>query len=90
MPGTVEPFICGGIASCFSEIVTFPIDLVKTRLQIQGQADSIKTSKPKYTGMFNCFKMVVKEEGPRALYAGYIYFRILLGYNYWSSLCFLF
>lgn len=70
---TVEPFIYGGVASCFSEIVTFPIDLVKTRLQIQGQTlDSLNQQAKtlKYSGMFNCFKLTVKEEGLRALYAG--------------------
>ena len=48
--------------------VTFPVDLVKTRLQIQGQL--IESIKPKYKGIFNCFNLVVKEEGVRALYGG--------------------
>lgn len=70
MSKTFEPFVCGGIASCFSEIVTFPIDLVKTRLQIQGQTSVTNSAKPKYAGMFNCFNIVVKEEGLKALYSG--------------------
>lgn len=67
---TFEPFVYGGIASCFSEMVTFPIDLVKTRLQVQGQLTNNHTARLKYSGMFNCFNVVVKEEGLRALYAG--------------------
>ena len=74
---TFEPFIYGGFASCLSEAVTFPIDLVKTRLQVQGQQTSTlffnkhhQVVKPKYSGMANCFSMIVKEEGLRALYGG--------------------
>lgn len=68
-----EPFIYGGIASCWSEAITFPIDLVKTRLQIQGQNtnnSSQKLMKLKYSGMINCFNVVVREEGIKALYGG--------------------
>ena len=71
---TFEPFIYGGVASCLSEAVTFPIDLVKTRLQIQGQTSTLAVSQNaarlKYSGMINCFSMIVKEEGLKALYAG--------------------
>ena len=70
---TFEPFIYGGVASCISEAITFPIDLVKTRLQVQGQTlNSLSQQAPKlkYTGMVNCFSMVVKEEGLKALYTG--------------------
>lgn len=67
---TVEPFLYGGIASCFSEIITFPIDLVKTRLQIQGQTTEKSAAKLKYRGMFDCFRLTVRDEGVKALYAG--------------------
>lgn len=67
---TFEPFLYGGIASCSAEVFTFPIDLVKTRLQVQGQKIDPNAAKIKYTGMFNCFKVVIKEEGFRALYGG--------------------
>ena len=67
---TAEPFLYGGIASCSAEIFTFPIDLVKTRLQVQGQTIDPNAAKTKYTGMFNCFRQVVKDEGFRSLYGG--------------------
>jgi solute carrier family 25 protein 14/30 len=63
-----EPFILGGIASCNAEIFTFPIDLVKTRLQIQGQG--VDPAKLKYKGMLNCFTVSIKEEGFSSLYSG--------------------
>lgn len=68
---TLEPFIYGGFASCISEAVTFPIDLVKTRLQIQGSSPSKQTvARLKYSGMINCFSKVIREEGLKALYTG--------------------
>ena len=70
----LEPFILGGISSCTAELFTFPIDLVKTRLQIQGQIElsghSLNHS-IKYNGMLNCFSVIAKEEGVRSLFYGY-------------------
>lgn len=66
----VEPFVIGGIASCTAETFTFPIDLAKTRLQIQGQ--KLENISNKYRGMLHCFQCVIKEEGPGALYSGYV------------------
>ena len=59
-----EPFIMGGIASCVSEAITFPIDVTKTRIQIESQKNL------KYKGVFNCFRIIIKEEGVLALYGG--------------------
>lgn len=66
---TIEPFVIGGMASCTAEVFTFPIDLTKTRLQIQGQ--KLENISIKYKGMFHCFKVVLKEEGMSALFSGY-------------------
>ena len=65
---TFEPFILGGISSCNAEFFTFPIDLVKTRLQIQGQ--TTENLQNKYRGMLHCFKEIAKEEGISAFYSG--------------------
>lgn len=66
---SVEPFILGGLSSCNAEIFTFPIDFVKTRLQLQGQkSDNLQI---KYRGMFDCFGKVFREEGLLAFYSGY-------------------
>lgn len=54
----------GGIASCVSEAITFPIDVTKTRIQIESQKNL------KYKGVFNCFRIIIKEEGVLALYGG--------------------
>ncbi|RNA06067.1 brain mitochondrial carrier 1 isoform X4 [Brachionus plicatilis] len=63
-----EPFLIGGLSSCNAEFFTFPIDLVKTRLQIQGQA--INNCSGKYRGMLDCFSSVYREEGIKTMFSG--------------------
>jgi len=65
---TFEPFIIGGISSCNAELITFPSDLIKTRLQIQSK--STDSMQKKYRGMMHCLKTIIKEEGISALYNG--------------------
>lgn len=65
----IEPFVIGGVASCVAETFTFPIDLAKTRLQIQGQ--KLENISNKYRGMVHCFSCIIREEGPKALYSGW-------------------
>lgn len=52
----------------FSFSGTFPIDLTKTRLQVQGQSQYTEV---RYRGMFHALFRIGKEEGIRALYSGY-------------------
>ncbi|XP_028127899.1 mitochondrial uncoupling protein Bmcp [Diabrotica virgifera virgifera] len=65
-----RPFVYGGIASCVAEFGTFPIDLTKTRLQIQGQKLDKNHASLKYRGMVDCFLKIVKQEGFISLYSG--------------------
>lgn len=46
---------------------TFPIDLTKTRLQVQGQSQYMEV---RYRGMFHALFKIGKEEGIKALYSG--------------------
>uniref|UniRef100_G3QCC6 Uncharacterized protein n=1 Tax=Gasterosteus aculeatus aculeatus TaxID=481459 RepID=G3QCC6_GASAC len=62
-----KPFIYGGMASIVAEFGTFPIDLTKTRLQVQGQCQYTEV---RYRGMFHALFKIGKEEGIRALYSG--------------------
>uniref|UniRef100_A0A3Q2C9U4 Solute carrier family 25 member 14 n=1 Tax=Cyprinodon variegatus TaxID=28743 RepID=A0A3Q2C9U4_CYPVA len=63
-----KPFIYGGMASIVAEFGTFPIDLTKTRLQVQGQSQYTEV---RYRGMFHALFRIGQEEGIRALYSGY-------------------
>lgn len=49
---------------------TFPIDLAKTRLQVQGQVGDSKYREIRYRGMLHALLRVGREEGLRALYSG--------------------
>lgn len=62
----------GGTAG-FAEIcIMFPLDLVKTRLQLQTTATSaIKISDPHYyNGVFDCIKKMYRYEGLRSFWKG--------------------
>ncbi|KAI4814041.1 hypothetical protein KUCAC02_003253 [Chaenocephalus aceratus] len=62
-----KPFIYGGMASIVAEFGTFPIDLTKTRLQVQGQSQYTEI---RYRGMCHALFKIGKEEGLKALYSG--------------------
>ena len=51
-----------------AEIVTFPIDTVKTRLQLQGQVIDPRFTQLKYRGMAHCFYLVARDEGVTSIY----------------------
>lgn len=63
---SIKPFVCGGIASIIAEFGTFPLDVTKTRLQIQeGSGKNLR-----YSGFINCGLQIYKQEGLNALYSG--------------------
>ncbi|XP_070535013.1 dicarboxylate carrier SLC25A8-like [Ptychodera flava] len=79
-PVDVQPsigvkFLSAGTAACMADMITFPLDTAKVRLQIQGEgASPSKASKAKklvrYNGMVGTISTIAKNEGPRALYNG--------------------
>ncbi|XP_041482704.1 kidney mitochondrial carrier protein 1-like [Lytechinus variegatus] len=70
MPTNWKPFVYGGTASVVAECGTFPLDLTKTRLQVQGQKMEANFRELKYRGMFHALTKIAKEEGILALYSG--------------------
>ncbi|XP_071798079.1 kidney mitochondrial carrier protein 1-like [Asterias amurensis] len=67
--GDWRPFVYGGIGSVTAEFGTFPIDLTKTRLQVQGQHTG-SYKELKYRGMTHALVKISREEGVKALYSG--------------------
>ncbi|KAF7238692.1 Kidney mitochondrial carrier protein 1 [Varanus komodoensis] len=65
-----KPFVYGGLASVTAECGTFPIDLTKTRLQVQGQKNDVKHREIRYRGMVHALVKIFREEGLKALYSG--------------------
>jgi len=56
----------GGFASCVAETITMPVDVVKTRLQMDGSGGSAKV----YNGSLDCAKKLTAAEGTGALFKG--------------------
>ncbi|CEJ90994.1 Putative Mitochondrial 2-oxoglutarate/2-oxoadipate transporter-like protein [[Torrubiella] hemipterigena] len=63
----VYQFAAGAIAGVSEILVMYPLDVVKTRVQLQtapaGSADA-------YNGMLDCFRKIIKTEGFSRLYRG--------------------
>uniref|UniRef100_A0A2N9F2Z6 Uncharacterized protein n=1 Tax=Fagus sylvatica TaxID=28930 RepID=A0A2N9F2Z6_FAGSY len=57
--------VAGGLAGVASWVSCYPLDVIKTRLQAQSMS-----SLPKYTGILDCFRRSVKQEGYRVLWRG--------------------
>ena len=58
-------FVAGGIAGVTSQTITYPGDTIKKQLQING----MKTTR--YTGLTECVKIILKEQGVRGFYRGF-------------------
>ena len=59
-------FIGGGLSGLFSISITYPTDLVRRRLQLQGFDKSV----PKYNGIFDAIGKIYKQEGVLGFYRG--------------------
>lgn len=60
--GVGNTFCCGAVAGW----ATTPIDVVKTRLQVQGANPEMFA----FNGVFGCVTQLLKNEGAAALFAG--------------------
>ncbi|XP_008292871.1 mitochondrial adenyl nucleotide antiporter SLC25A24 [Stegastes partitus] len=66
-PGKVKPherFMAGSLAGATAQTAIYPMEVMKTRLTLR------KTGQ--YSGMFDCAKTILKKEGVKAFYKGYI------------------
>lgn len=74
---TLGGFIAGGIAACGAVTFTNPIELIKTRMQLQGEL-SAKSEAPRlYKNPLQAAVVIFKNEGFRGLQQG-----LLCGYVY--------
>lgn len=58
-----ENAIIGAFAGALTGAITTPLDVIKTRLMVQGSANQ-------YKGIFDCVQTIIREEGPPALLKG--------------------
>uniref|UniRef100_A0A674NYJ7 Solute carrier family 25 member 24 n=1 Tax=Takifugu rubripes TaxID=31033 RepID=A0A674NYJ7_TAKRU len=61
---THERFMAGSLAGATAQTAIYPMEVLKTRLTLR------KTGQ--YSGMFDCAKKILKNEGVKAFYKGYI------------------
>ncbi|CAN6627787.1 mitochondrial oxaloacetate transport protein [Trichomonascus vanleenenianus] len=70
-------FLAGGLAACGAVTVTNPIELIKTRMQLQGELHAKGEVKRVYTGPIQGLRTIFKHEGlrgvQRGLFPAYIY-----------------
>merc|ERR1719486_629397 len=67
---SVYRFTLGSVAGACGATAVYPIDLVKTRMQNQRTGSDI--GELMYRNSFDCFKKVIRHEGPTGLYRGLI------------------
>ncbi|KAH6647421.1 mitochondrial carrier domain-containing protein [Truncatella angustata] len=60
-------FAAGAVAGVSEILVMYPLDVVKTRVQLQT---GVGTGADSYNGMLDCFRKIVKHEGASRLYRG--------------------
>lgn len=62
----INKLVSGGLCGCAAITVTYPTDLMRRRLQLQGFDPSV----PNYRGNLDCLVKIIRSEGVRGLYRG--------------------
>ncbi|CAL9235951.1 unnamed protein product [Arabidopsis halleri] len=74
----VVTLVSGGLAGAVSSTATYPLDLVRRRMQVEGAGGRARVYN---TGLFGTFKHIFKSEGIRGLYRGILpeYYKVVPG-----------
>lgn len=67
-----ESLACGALSGIFSKGLIYPLDMVKKRLQVQGFHEARESfgKVQKYSGMLDCFRVILREEGSTGFFKG--------------------
>lgn len=67
---------CGSLSGIASSTVTFPLDLVRRRMQLEGAGGRARVYK---TGILGTFRQIIKSEGLRGIYRGILpeYYKVV-------------
>ncbi|XP_075704283.1 putative mitochondrial transporter UCP3, partial [Rhinoderma darwinii] len=72
-PTLMVKFVGAGTAACIADLVTFPLDTAKVRLQIQGEGLARPSVRlVQYKGVMGTISTMVKMEGAASLYNGLV------------------
>lgn len=64
-------FLSGAVAAALSKTVVAPIERIRLILQTQDANPLIRSDQvPRYTGMWDCFTRIIKEQGVLSLWRG--------------------
>ena len=66
LDNNIEKLVAGGLSGVGAISITYPTDLIRRRLQLQGFDASV----PHYSGISHCARTIIKKEGFRGLYRG--------------------
>lgn len=66
--GAIKYIGIGTLAGLVGQLVTYPLDTVRKRIQVNGALGQEKL----YNGSWDCIKKIAKTEGVGAFYAGII------------------
>jgi len=61
-----QKLLAGGLSGLGAVTITYPTDLIRRRLQLQGFDKAV----PPYSGIIDCTTQIVRKEGLRGLYRG--------------------
>lgn len=67
-PGSVATAAIGGFSSAFGASVVWPLNMLRTRLQMQGTTEHPKT----YTSILDVTRQTIQSEGFRGLFRGIV------------------
>ena len=71
-PGLKTETLAGAMAGSAQILIITPIELAKTRLQVQGQGQRLTQKNKVYTGTFDCLQKIYKTEGIFGCYRGFL------------------
>ncbi|XP_061536899.1 dicarboxylate carrier SLC25A8-like isoform X2 [Phycodurus eques] len=72
-PSVPIKIFSAGAAGCVADLVTFPLDTAKVRLQIQGESKPlVRGQRATYRGVFGTIFTIRRTEGARGLYNGLV------------------
>lgn len=65
-PNTIQLLASGGIAGTMAQTVTYPLDVLRRKMQMQGFSEKY----PVYGSTWNCIKITFEKESWRGFYRG--------------------
>ncbi|KAJ1723997.1 hypothetical protein LPJ53_001692 [Coemansia erecta] len=83
-PSGTRKLICGALAGCCAQTITYPFDVLRRRMQVT----SMSGINYKYSSTFDAVRQMIKTEGILGLYRGLVpnYLKVApaIGVSFWS------